>query len=97
MNKHIELAKKLKALADKGIGGEKVNAEKMLNDLLKKHNITIEDVEGEKTENYFFKVKPEDSNLFIQIVKRVRYDLKVYGEVPAKKIKELHLKGNYVF
>lgn len=95
MNKHIELAKKLKALADKGVGGEKVNAEKMLNDLLKKHNITIEDVEGEKTENYFFKVKPEDSNLFIQIVKRVRYDLKVYGEVPAKKIKELHLKGNY--
>lgn len=35
------MAKKLKALADKGVGGEKVNAEKMLNDLLKK-NICIE-------------------------------------------------------
>jgi len=95
MNKHIELAKKLKALADKGVGGEKVNAEKMLNDLLKKHNITIEDIEGEKTEDYFFKVKSKDAHLFTQIVKRVRYDLKVYGEVPAKKIKEWGLKGNY--
>lgn len=95
MSKHIELAKKLKALADKGIGGEKINADKMLNDLLKKHNLTIEDIEGEKTADYFFKLKDEEVKLFMQIVARVNYNIPKYGEIPAKKVKQLSLKGNY--
>lgn len=95
MNKHIELAKKLKSLADRGIGGEKINAEKMLNDLLKKHNLTIEDIDGEKIDNYFFKVKKEDSDLLHQVIKRVNYDLKLYGEIPAKDVKRLQMDGNY--
>ena len=57
MSKNIELAKKLKALADKGIGGEKSNAEAMLNNLMKKHNITIEEIEGEKLMDFFFKIE----------------------------------------
>lgn len=93
--KHIELAKKLKALADKGIGGEKTNAEKMLNDLLKKHNLSIEDIEGEKISNYFFKIKKEQSDLLVQIIKRVYYDLKMFGEIPAKDVKRLEMEGNY--
>ena len=94
--KHIGLAKKLKALADRGIGGEKDNAEKMLNEFLFKHNISIEEVEGEKVDNYFFMIKNKDTvDLFIQIVKRVNYDLNIYGELPAKKVKDLELEGNY--
>ncbi len=96
MSKHIELAKKLKALADKGIGGEKINADKMLNDLMKKHNLTIEDIEGEKTADYFFKFKDDDTvRLWGQIVARVNYKIPKYGEIPAKKVKQLNLKGNY--
>ena len=52
--KYIILAKKLKALADKGIDGERVNAQKMLDTLMRKHNLTITDIEGEKTDDYFF-------------------------------------------
>ena len=96
MSKHIELAKKLKALADKGVGGEKVNAEKMLNDMLKKHKLTINDIEGEQTANYFFKLKKGEEKLWGQIVARVNYTIKRYGEFPAKKVKELGLKGNYM-
>lgn len=76
--KHIELGKKLKALSEQGIGGEKTNAEKMLNSLLKKHNISIEDIEGEKVDYYYFKIKKDDVRLWSQIVKSVnnnkRYD-----------------------
>lgn len=35
-----ELLKKIKALADNGTGGEKVNATKMLAVLMKKYNIS---------------------------------------------------------
>ena len=60
MSKYIELAKKLKALADRGIGGEKINAEKMLNALMKKHKISIEDIEGEKQEDCNLKEKQQN-------------------------------------
>jgi hypothetical protein len=48
MNKIIELAKKLKALSTQGFGGEKINAEKMLQKIMVKHNLTIEDVAGRR-------------------------------------------------
>jgi hypothetical protein len=95
MSKHIELAKKLKALADRGIGGEKLNAEKMLETLLKKHNLTIDDIEGEKTDDYFFKLNENEHRLWYQIVKSVNTDIKCYGEFPKKDIKLFELKGNY--
>jgi hypothetical protein len=95
MSKHIELAKKLKALSEKGIGGEKITAEKMLNDLLKKYNITIEEIEGEKIQDYYFSVSENDFDLFNQIVKCVKYSIKVYGRFPIKMIKDYSLGGNH--
>lgn len=95
MSKYIELGRKLKALAERGVGGEKLNAEKMLSNLLKKHNLTIADIEGEKTDNYFFKLKESEHQLWHQIVKSVNVDIKCYGEFPKKDIKRLKLKGNY--
>jgi len=95
MNKHIELAKKLKALAERGVGGEKVNAEKMLNDLLKKHNLTIEDIDGEEISNHFFKIKKEDVNLLHQIILTVNYELKLFGEIPAKDVRRFQMDGNW--
>jgi hypothetical protein len=96
MSKYIELAKKLKALAEKGVGGEKVNAEKMLNDLLKKHNLKIEDIEGEQTIDYFFTLKKEEERLWGQVVARVNHEIKKYGPFSAKKVKDLGLQGNYM-
>ena len=97
MSKHIELAKKLKALADKGIGGEKINAEKMLNDLLKKHNLTIEEIEGEKKQDYYFNVAEKRYwNLLYQIIKNVNYKIRCFGEIPKTKIRQHKLDGNYL-
>lgn len=96
MDKKIELAKKIKALADRGIGGEKVNAQKLLEDLLKRHNINLDDVDNEKRETYFFTLLPGEShNLLFQIAGKVNKKIKTYGRVPEDKIKELSLKGNY--
>jgi len=96
MSKNIELAKKLKALADKGIGGEKSNAEAMLNNLMKKHNITIEEIEGEKLMDFLVKIEKSDYRFLLQIIKHVNYDIKCYGEFPKKTIKQYSLKGNYM-
>lgn len=95
-NKHIELAKKIRELAIKGVGGEKVNAEKMLEDLLKKHNLTIEDIEGENISEYCFNIKKDEVKLFIQIIGRVNHKINKYGEFTAKERKKFKLAGNYL-
>lgn len=96
MSKHLELARKLKALADRGVGGEKETAESMLNALLKKHNITIEEIECEKIEEYYFNLTPGEHDLWHQIIKHVNYSIKCYGEFPKKLIKDAELGGNYM-
>lgn len=94
MNKYIELARKLKALADKGVGGEKTNAEKMLVDLMNKHQLTLADIDGEEVKEYFFKVDEEFNDLFYQITKSVNRDIPVYRY--TKSIVRQHiLKGNH--
>ncbi len=95
-NKYIELGKKLKTLVDKGVGGEKINAEKLLANLLNKHNLSIQDIEGEKIEYHFFNLKKEEDRLWNQIVKSVNNKIQCYGAFPAKDIKKNGLGGNYM-
>jgi hypothetical protein len=71
MSKIIQLAKKLKALADRGEGGEKINAQKMLDDFLVKHKINIDEIEGEKKKRRCFNVKANQRVFFRQIVANV--------------------------
>ncbi len=71
MDKIIQLAKKLKALADRGVDGEKINAEKMLQKIMKQHNLSMEDVEGEKKERAYFKVDKLQEQIFYQVVTSV--------------------------
>lgn len=96
MSKVIELAKKLKALAENGVGGEKINAQKMLESFMKKHHITSEDIESDNILEYYFKIESKYGNLFTQISKRKNREIKVYGEFPQKTIKQYRLKGNYM-
>lgn len=44
-----ELLKKLAALSKRGIGGEATNAEDLLNKLLKKYNLTLEDITNDSS------------------------------------------------
>ena len=91
--KHIELLKKVKALADQGIGGEKQNAEKLLASLMKKHGLTSLDIEEDETKRYFFKAEGINRKILLQCVKRVNYNLRLY-EYKSSYAKYAKLKGN---
>jgi hypothetical protein len=71
MSNYLDLAKKLKALADKGEDGEKQNAEAMLKRLMQKHGISLTDLEESYKLQHSFKVKKTDERLFLQIVSSV--------------------------
>lgn len=98
MSKYIELAKKIKALAEQGIDGEKDNAEKLLQSLMKKHNISIEDLEDEKNEGFYFQIPPYKHELEYRILNQLTgiFKLKLYGRFPPKVMREYGLKGNYM-
>lgn len=51
-----ELLKKIKALAEQGIGGEKENAQKLLKSLMQKYGITDQDLNDEKIEIFDIKM-----------------------------------------
>lgn len=78
-NKIKEILLKFKALSEKGDGGEKTTATEMLNKALKKHGLTLEDLEKEEREPRVFKIKNREDSLTIlfQCIKDVREDSKV--------------------
>lgn len=95
MQKQIELLRKLKALAERGVDGEKVNAQAQLEKLMKKYGITLAEIEGESINQYFFKADGINAKLLNQCAKRVKYDTKCYS-FPASKVKEYRLEGNFM-
>lgn len=72
-SKIIELCKKLKELADKGVGGEKVNAAQMLSNLMNKHGISEEELKENLVTNHIFSVGVDKNIriLFVQVAKTV--------------------------
>lgn len=79
MEKIIELAKKLHALAIRGVGGEKENAVRLLERLLKEHKLTEADIVGEEINYHPFKVKKEDFRLFCQVARSVILNADIYS------------------
>lgn len=64
----LQLARKLKALADQGEGGEKRNAREMLESFMRKHKINYSMLESEvKREREYF-VTDEQNQFFCQVV-----------------------------
>jgi hypothetical protein len=53
--KILDKAKKLKELADRGVGGEKDNAIRMLSAYMEKHNITDNELTGHKLDDNTFR------------------------------------------
>lgn len=66
--KLIELLRKLKALAEQGEGGERDNAQRMLEQQMKKHNINLEDIDTELKKEVEFFLDPTYKQFFHQIV-----------------------------
>lgn len=78
--KVISLAKKLKELSERGIGGEKENAISKLNLIMKKHGITFEDIEGGGRKDYEFELKKEIEWGFIrQVLSSIVGRISKYG------------------
>lgn len=80
MNSNItETMKHLLALSEQGVGGEKENATKLLNKLMKKYNISEEDLKKEELHNHEvrFKTKWQES-LIHQIVYMINPERNIY-------------------
>jgi hypothetical protein len=72
-NKHIALGRKLYALSQQGVGGEKVNAQEMLDAFLEKHGLTITDVEPSvRTRRIFKGVNNEIFQMFINLAASIK-------------------------
>jgi hypothetical protein len=69
--KEKKLLEKLRALAERGVGGEKVTATEMLDRMLKKHGLLREDLEGETAKMYYFYAAMEFAPLLFMICTNV--------------------------
>ena len=80
-NKKIDLLRKLKALAERGVGGEKTNAEKIFKDTLEKYGISEDELEFSTKERRIIKCTATqyDIGFLGQIVAHIIEDPKVYS------------------
>lgn len=67
MSRYIELARKIHELVKKGYDGEKDAARVQLDKLMRKHNISMSDIEGVEVKRHFFRVTKSEINLFNQV------------------------------
>ena len=67
-----ELIKKLQALAERGVGGEKEGARKKLEQLMQKYNIEEADLSEDKVEDYDFKYHNEYE---VQLLRQLFYKI----------------------
>lgn len=69
MTEKEALLQKIKALADRGEGGERENAATLLEKLMNKYGISEEELDRERAQDYFFPYSQEtERRLLIQIV-----------------------------
>ena len=78
--KVIELAKKIKALADRGIDGEQRNAAELLDYFLEKHGLSMDDIESETRVDMHFVCQKKQRQMMKQIfLKVLGIDAQIYG------------------
>lgn len=103
---YVELALKLKALADRGVGGERYNAQKQLDRIMKRYGITMEMLQDDTRVLVGFKVVRARYTLFLRIgmmvtgmkrtwFKRQRKPSYLYVEVTRAEEAEIRAKYNF--
>ena len=70
-DKKKQLLNKLKALAERGVGGEKETAQRKLQELMEKYEIDENDLSDDKKEKYQFKYKNEFEKKLIKQINQV--------------------------
>lgn len=80
------LLKKLQALAERGVGGEKANAQRMLDDMLKKLGLTMEDLIEDPVDVRLIKYKDElQKKFYNQVIASVMGNISIWGHKQYKK------------
>lgn len=74
-----DLAKKLRALADRGVDGEKINAEIKLTALLAKHGLSIADLDDDRVNHEQFIYKNGQAIILSHVIWRTMPDVKIWG------------------
>lgn len=110
MENKEELLKKIKALAERGVGGEKDSAQVLLDCLMKKYGVTESDLEAERVETAWFRYHDEfERRILNQIIYMVTGKVSfgcvgTYTERPRKKrgvdctaAERLEIEANYSF
>jgi hypothetical protein len=69
--KILSLLKKLYTLAQQGVGGERVNAQQILQTLMKKHNISLEDIEQDQRKKQVCVISIDAMDFFHQVLASV--------------------------
>ena len=78
---------KLYELAKKGVDGEKINAELLLNKMLQKHNLTIENIIQEKPKERGYKYTTSlNKTLLVQIIFNVTKRSEIYGVRKSREV-----------
>jgi hypothetical protein len=104
--KIVDLARKLKALAERGVGGEKENAAQKLKRLLAKHGISIEEIESAERSEELFKYKNGQQQILLQCIRMVMgMETKIYSVrrlrnaviVECTKAEFLEIKATFEF
>lgn len=67
----LEFLHKIKALAERGVDGERANAQKLLDKMMAKYGYTYDDITDEQRQWYKFKVTGNRKWLFFAIVSNV--------------------------
>lgn len=93
MEKIIQLAKKLLALAEKGVDGEAENALNMLHKLMQQHGITMDMINENDVKEHHFYVEKEKYKIWRQVVASVLGNSTVsYYKGERKKKKSYFIK-----
>ena len=81
---------KMKALANAGVGGERANAEKLLEELAARHGINLDELEGDEVEKYVVKFpRTWQRDLFNQLIGIMKQEKAKRGETLHDKELEL--------
>ena len=96
--KQKALLQKLKALAERGVGGEKEGAERKLKQLMAKYGVDRLELEEDQVSRYEIKYRGEfEKRLLSQIVYRPRNDTKVISLWNAQRPRRYRSGSNLSF
>lgn len=81
---------KMKALANAGVGGERANAERLLEELAARHGINLDELEGDEVEEHVVKFSQKwQQDLFNQLMGIMKQEKAKRGETLREKELEL--------